>query len=146
MKNFKYKSFILIFMLFCIFSFSFTKTIGVVQDGIFTNERFPAPPSNQNPNQDEIRDRPRVVTQVIPVTMNENGVFLRRNNVIVGIQKISYIKVAENKETRMYDVECFTSDGGRVVLDSFNTERDAEMYFEEIIRYMRDNRIKVDDR
>ena len=145
MKNLRFNSLLMILMLFCTFSHSFGKTIGVVQDGIFTNERFP-PPSNQNPNQDEIRDRPRVVTQVIPVTMNENGVFLRRNNVIVGIQKISFIKVVENKETRMYDVECFTSDGGRVVLDSFNTERDAEMYFEEVIRYMRDNRIKVDDR
>ena len=34
---------------------------------------------NQNPDQDEIRNRPRVVAQVIHVTMNENGVFLRRN-------------------------------------------------------------------
>ena len=27
---------------------------------------------NQNPDQDEVRDRPRVGTEVIPVTMNEN--------------------------------------------------------------------------
>lgn len=150
MRKMKIIDFFKILMIFCIFSISFSEVKGVVVDRIFTNDRYNVPqnlPTNPPINPDDGNaNMPRVITRVIPVNVNENGVFLRRNNVIVGIQKISYIRIKENSESNKYDVECFTSDGGNVVLDSFNSEREAKLYFDDIIRYMRNKGIDVDDR